>query len=208
MSLCAPTESGPTKPGFIGVSSSICSARSARSASRYGQVDSGVNADAALNRPSSSRAWTAVAVTGPLTSSGVVPLVILSGAEGGVEESEWSAAAPIPDGGTFVGATGATLPDGRLAVVGGVNRAIFARALHNTPEDRIPYLSKEPAEYQFRKDVYAFDPATETWSLLSTDPACALAGLGVAAFGANALYVAGGELKPGVRSPRIFTLHW
>ena len=120
----------------------------------------------------------------------------------------WSATAPIPDNGTFVGATGATLPDGRLAVVGGVNRAIFARALHNTPEDRIPYLSKEPAEYQFRQAVYVFDPVTETWASPGSVPACALAGPGVAAFGANALYVAGGELKPGVRSPKIFALTW
>ena len=120
----------------------------------------------------------------------------------------WSATAPIPDNGTFVGATGATLPDGRLAVVGGVNRAIFARALHNTPEDRIPYLSKEPAEYQFRQAVYTFDPAAGTWARPGSVPACALAGPGVAAFGANALYVAGGELKPGVRSPKIFALTW
>ena len=126
----------------------------------------------------------------------------------GAEEAEWSPAPSIPDGGTFVGATGATLPDGRLAVVGGVNRAVFARALHNTPEDRIPYLSKEPAEYQFRQAVYAFDPAAGTWTLLGSDPACALAGPGVAAFGANALLIAGGELKPGVRSPKIFSLTW
>ena len=139
-----------------------------------------------------------------------------------LEKSPWRETAPIPDGGTFVGATGATLPDGRLAVVGGVNRAIFARAIRNTPEDRIPYLSKEPAEYQFRQAVYAFDPATETWALLGSSPACALAGPGVvavtsgtvsgitpdAASGANALFVAGGELKPGVRSPKIFTLTW
>ena len=125
-----------------------------------------------------------------------------------LEAGAWREAAVIPDGGTFVGATGATLPDGRLAVVGGVNRAIFARALHNTPEDRIPYLSKEPIEYQFRQAVYTFDPATETWALPGSEPACALAGPGVAAFGANALYVAGGELKPGVRSPKIFSLSW
>jgi Uncharacterized protein conserved in bacteria len=135
-------------------------------------------------------------------------IVLPSGAEGGVEESPWRAAAPIPDGGTFVGATGATLPDGRLAVVGGVNRAIFARALHNTPEDRIPYLSKEPAEYQFRQAVYAFDPASGAWTQLGTAPACALAGPGVAVRPAGGLYVAGGELKPGVRSPRIFSLAW
>ena len=131
-------------------------------------------------------------------------LVILSE----VEKSHWREAPSIPDGGTFVGATGATLPDGRLAVVGGVNRAIFARALHNTPEDRIPYLSKEPAEYQFRQAVYAFDPASGAWTLLGADPACALAGPGVAVRPAGGLYVAGGELKPGVRSPRIFSLAW
>ena len=125
-----------------------------------------------------------------------------------LDAGDWREAAAIPDGGTFVGATGVTLPDGRLAVVGGVNRAIFARALHNTPEDRIPYLSKEPAEYQFRQAVYTFDPATETWALPGSEPACALAGPGVAAFGATALYVAGGELKPGVRSPKIFSLTW
>ena len=140
--------------------------------------------------------------------------VISSGAEGGVEKSVWAEAPAIPDGGTFVGATGATLPDGRLVVVGGVNRAIFARALHNTPEDRIPYLSKEPAEYQFRQDVFAFDPAAGAWTCLGSVPACALAGPGVAvrpatsASGHGALYVAGGELKPGVRSPRIFSLAW
>ena len=161
--------------------------------------------------------------------------VISSGAEGGVEKSVWAEAPAIPDGGTFVGATGATLPDGRLVVVGGVNRAIFARALHNTPEDRIPYLSKEPAEYQFRQDVFAFDPtaADDTigtgtvsgdavgsvatsgaWTRLGTVPACALAGPGVAVRpaastpGHGSIYVAGGELKPGVRSPRIFSLTW
>ena len=185
----------------------------------------------------------------------------------GAKDSLWKAAPAIPDGGTFVGATGATLPNGRLVVVGGVNRAIFARALHNTPEDRIPYLSKEPAEYQFRQDVFAFDPAvTEdaigtgtvsggaagnadtigtgavsesvagnadtigtgaasgdaagsvatsgAWTRLGTVPACALAGPGVAvrpaasAPGHGSIYVAGGELKPGVRSPRIFSLTW
>ena len=125
-----------------------------------------------------------------------------------VEKSLWREAPSIPDGGTFVGATGATLPDGRLAVVGGVNRAIFARALHNIPEDRIPYLSKEPAEYQFRQAVYIFDPASGAWTLLGADPACALAGPGVAVRPAGGLYVAGGELKPGVRSPRIISLAW
>ena len=116
---------------------------------------------------------------------------------------QWSAAPEIPDGGTFVGATGATLPDGRLIVAGGVNIDIFNRALHNTPEDRIPYLSKEPAEYKFRKEVYVFDG--ETWTQVGASEDMALAGPGVAACGGK-VYVAGGELKPGVRSPKLLEL--
>ncbi|MBR1573400.1 MAG: hypothetical protein IJ652_00970 [Bacteroidales bacterium] len=117
----------------------------------------------------------------------------------------WQKAPSIPDGGTFVGATACTLPDGRLAVVGGVNRAIFAKALHNTPDDRIPYLSQDPAWYRFRQEVYLFDGVE--WRLAGAAVECALAGPGVAV-APQGIYVAGGELKPGVRSPKIFHLTW
>ena len=117
----------------------------------------------------------------------------------------WEPGPAIPDGGTFTGASGTVLPDGRFAVAGGVDREVFARALHNSPEDRIPYLSRRPQEYRFRSSVYIFDPEKETWTEVFKNPACALAGPGLANDGRR-LYVAGGELKPGVRSPRIFTV--
>lgn len=120
-----------------------------------------------------------------------------------LDSGQWSDAPEIPDGGTFVGATGVTLPDGRLLVAGGVNIDIFNRALHNTPEDRIPYLSKEPAEYKFRKAVYVFDG--KAWEQVGSSEDLALAGPGVAAAG-DRVYVAGGELKPGVRSPKLLEL--
>ena len=119
---------------------------------------------------------------------------------------EWGSAPAVPDGGTVVGASGATLPDGRLLVVGGVNRAVFERALRNTPEDRIPYLSQEPSWYRFRKEVWAFDPVKQQWDILGTFDETALAGAGVAV-GRNGIVVTGGECKPGVRSPRNFVLH-
>ena len=122
-----------------------------------------------------------------------------------LEDGVWKEAPSIPDGGTFVGATAALLPDGRLAVVGGVNREVFARALRNTPEDRIPYLSQEPSWYRFRETVFLFDGTA--WSRAVSHPFCALAGPGVAV-GGKGLYVAGGEIKPGVRSPRIFQIVW
>ena len=119
-----------------------------------------------------------------------------------LETLEWADAPAIPDGGTFTGATGAVLQDGRLIVVGGVNKAIFERALRNTPEDRIPYLSKEPAEYRFRTQVFIFDGTS--WTLFADIPEAALAGPGVAVHGST-VYVSGGELKPGVRSPLTFS---
>jgi len=116
----------------------------------------------------------------------------------------WAKAPRIPDGGTFVGATGAVMPDGNLIVVGGVNLEIFARALHNTPEDRIPYLSKSPEEYRFRTAVYVFDG--KNWTRKADNPLCALAGPGVAVNANGAVLVSGGEIKPGVRSPKSFLL--
>ena len=115
----------------------------------------------------------------------------------------WVAGYTAPS--SYAYGTGATLPDGRLAVVGGVNREIFAKALHNGPEERIPYLSQEPAWYRFRQAVYLFDG--KAWQQAAAHPFCALAGPGVAAY-KEGLLIAGGECKPGVRSPRIFCIKW
>lgn len=120
------------------------------------------------------------------------------------ETLSWETAPEIPDGGTFVGAVGVSLPDGRLAVVGGVNRAIFERALRNTPEDRIPYLSRDPEEYQFRKAVYLFDG--NAWRCAGTSVNTALAGPGAAYAPDGTLLVTGGEIKPGVRSSKTFKI--
>ena len=113
-----------------------------------------------------------------------------------LETGLWRSTAPVPDGGTFVGASGATLPDGRLAVVGGVNREIFEKALQAAPEG---YLTWSPGVYQFRDTVWVFDPETESWQCLGESGHSALAGAGVAA-GPGGLTVVGGEVKPGIRT--------
>ena len=118
---------------------------------------------------------------------------------------EWTETAGVPDGGTFVGASGTLLPDGRFTVIGGVNKGIFAKALHNGPEDRIPYLSMDPADYHFRSTIYAFDPVSESWEELGRGEGTALAGAGVCTYD-NSLIVAGGEIKPGVRSSEIIII--
>ena len=122
-----------------------------------------------------------------------------------IASGEWSETAGVPDGGTFVGASGVTLPDGRLLVVGGVNREIFRKALHNGPEDRIPYLSMDPAAYHFRDIAWVFDPQAEGWQQAGTSGRTALAGAGICIY-KRGVIIAGGEIKPGIRSPHIFKL--
>ena len=122
-----------------------------------------------------------------------------------LSSGEWSSAPGVPDGGTFVGASALPLGDGRLLVTGGVNIDTFRKALHNGPEDRIPYLSMEPAAYKFRESVWIFDAARGEWECAGMTCRTALAGAGIALWNGGAL-VAGGEIKPGVRSPQIFKL--
>ena len=116
----------------------------------------------------------------------------------------WREAPGAPDNGTFIGASAVTLKDGRLLVAGGVDAKIFQKALRQGSEDKIPYLSQPPAAYRFRDSVWIFDPSGEEWNREGAWGRTALAGAGLAVSGDKVL-VAGGEIKPGVRSPYIFT---
>ena len=111
---------------------------------------------------------------------------------------KWTSAPGVPDGGTFVGTTGITV-GGRLVTVGGVDKEIFSKAFDYDREERTEYLSREPSAYKFRKEMYCFDPASGSWSLVLSHDPLALAGAGTACR-RGTIYVVGGEIKPGVRT--------
>lgn len=97
------------------------------------------------------------------------------------------------------GGAAATLPDGSLLAVGGVNAEIFLAALIDQAPD---YLSHPIEWYRFNPYACIFNPATETWTVAdSADTARAGASLLVAPSAARAI-VTGGELKPRIRTPR------
>lgn len=110
--------------------------------------------------------------------------------------------APVADGTelSLGGGTAATLADGRILAVGGVNKDVFLEALRNQAPD---YLMHDPGWYRFNPYVMVFDPATGVWSVAGKSDECARAGalLLPCADGSNYLY--GGELKPRIRTPRI-----
>ena len=115
----------------------------------------------------------------------------------------WTRISGVPDLGTLVGGCAATLSDGRIVVMGGVNRAIFEEAIRLPKEKIKAYLSQRVPAYQFRKTVWIFDPLTRQWNLYGSSEQSARAGATLVSTPEGLVHI-GGELKPGVRTSDIF----
>ncbi|MCM1117377.1 MAG: GDSL-type esterase/lipase family protein [Pseudoflavonifractor sp.] len=110
-------------------------------------------------------------------------------------------AGPIEPSGTPLslgGGAAATLPDGRILAVGGVNAEVFLAALIDQAPD---YLSHPIDWYRFNPYACIFDPATATWSLIPS-PDTARAGASLLILPSSDALILGGELKPRIRTPR------
>ena len=106
---------------------------------------------------------------------------------------------------TLTGATAVALPDGRMAVVGGVDKDVFTYGMNAVREKKRMYMVMEPEKYRFNRTLRIFDPAEEKWAAYGEADALALAGAGVAA-DTERIYIIGGEIKPGIRTPRSWKL--
>ena len=119
------------------------------------------------------------------------------------QRDEWTAVAGHPDGGTFTGGCALTLADGRILCVGGVDREIFAAALQLPAERMREYLTQPVDSYRFQRVMHIFDPAAGEWQSAGEAACTARAGASLVAFG-DAVWLLGGELKPGIRTPENF----
>ena len=95
------------------------------------------------------------------------------------------------------GATAITTPQKGVVVVGGVNKDVFLAAINKLPEG---YLLHEPEWYRFNSRVLCYRDGT--WTQLLQHPSVARAGCALA-YWDGWVYVVGGELKPGIRTPEI-----
>ncbi len=102
------------------------------------------------------------------------------------------------------GGASAQLPDGRIAVVGGVDKEVFLNALRHPAPD---YLRHPAAWYRFNDRVAVYDPAADRWTIARRDRSCARAGASAVATPDGRLLVLGGEIRPRIRTPRITTLN-
>ncbi len=95
------------------------------------------------------------------------------------------------------GATAIATPQKGVVVVGGVNKDVFLAAINKLPEG---YLLHEPEWYRFNNRVLCYRDGN--WTQLLQHPSVARAGCALA-YWDGWVYVVGGELKPGIRTPEI-----
>jgi sialate O-acetylesterase len=120
-------------------------------------------------------------------------------------KNKWTKVATPTAGGTELslgGGAATTLANGKIAVVGGVNKDVFLQALRNQPAD---YLQHDASWYKFNPNVMLYDAAANTWSVAQTNSETARAGATAIATG-NILRVVGGEIKPRVRTATTLSL--
>jgi N-acetylneuraminate epimerase len=98
------------------------------------------------------------------------------------------------------GGAAVNITDSTLIAIGGVNRDVFLDAVNNPKPD---YM-KHPAEwYRFNPYITLYDG--HCWHLLGKSRITARAGAALVNTD-RGIYIIGGELKPGIRTPEIYRM--
>ena len=137
--------------------------------------------------------------------------------------NEWHRVAPIAPYGksiSLVGASGVSSGCAHIIFFGGVNHAIFEKAINRTASrsraeamgdtmmvhylDSVSsaYLKHDAEWYNFNSELLIYHTLTDTWTTESRSPLLARAGLSVVPFGDDWIAI-DGESKPGVRSANV-----
>lgn len=90
--------------------------------------------------------------------------------------------------------------DTHLILTGGVDYRIFKQALDGKAGK--DYLTHEPSWYKFNDDILFYDFIHKTWTIKTNISGMARAG-GILLHHEDCLYMICGEIKPGIRTPKI-----
>ena len=99
-----------------------------------------------------------------------------------------------------------------MLVIGGFNKEVYDNAVANLgtlkgealAEFRAGYFGADPAEFNWNREVLVYNAEANTWKSLGQIPFDAPCGEGLAVIG-NKIFSINGEVKPGVRTPRMYT---
>ena len=130
--------------------------------------------------------------------------VISEGYKYDPQECQWKQTVSVPKNETFTGSA-IVVADNKAVVIGGVNKAVFTKGLAAVGDEKKAYMTMPPAHYKFNDNIWVFDPETEQWASYAQSGKTALAGAGLAAAN-GCIYIVGGEIKPGVRTPESWKI--
>ena len=114
----------------------------------------------------------------------------------------WCPTAPVVIEGkecAIVGASAVSSGIAHVAVLGGVNKDVFTRAL-NHPEEG--YLTHPADWYQFNQEIFLYHTITDAWVSEAKSEKLARAGAAFVPYNGE-WYIIGGETKPGIRSAEV-----
>lgn len=117
------------------------------------------------------------------------------------------------------GAKGLSMPDGRIAIVGGYNKQLFDKYLADVSgidKDREPdafkalvntYMGMKPQEYRWNTKVLVYDPSANSWGTLGDNPYLPNCDSALAAWKGSYVLVSG-EVKPGLRTSQVKSIRF
>lgn len=111
----------------------------------------------------------------------------------------------------LLGANSIKLSETEMLVIGGFNYDLWNEAndkLSNLKDEELVtykanYFGKEPFRYKWNKKILVYNSKNDTWRSIGEVPFDAPCGAGLIRNG-KFIYSINGEIKPGVRTPRIF----
>lgn len=112
---------------------------------------------------------------------------------------------------SVLGASSVKLDSNQMLVIGGFNKEIWddanlklgslkGEALKKYKQE---YFTKDPQDFNWNKDMLVYDARNNTWRSIGEVPFMAPCGEGLVKIG-DTIYSINGEIKPGVRSERIY----
>ena len=112
---------------------------------------------------------------------------------------------------SLLGASSVKLNNSEMLVIGGFNKEVWDDANlklgslkgKELEKYRHDYFTKDPQDFNWNKDMLVYDATNNTWKSIGQVPFMAPCGEGLVKIG-DTIYSINGEIKPGVRSERIY----
>ena len=131
------------------------------------------------------------------------------------DTNTWTEVAPVIIDGkevSVLGANSVKLNESEMMVIGGFNKQLWNDAnyyLGNLKGEELAnykakYFGADPYEFGWNRDVLIYNASTNSWKSIGEIPFDAPCGEGLVLIG-NKVFSINGEIKPGIRTDRVFT---